>query len=66
MGRSQVQVSLQRPVFMNNEPIKVKLSASVPSREVNDVKVHVVQDVQVCYIIRVRWVDGALVCFCTR
>jgi hypothetical protein len=43
----QVQMSLDRPVFMASEPLRVKLSASVPARELNGVKVHVVQDVHV-------------------
>lgn len=43
----QVQMSLDRAVLMSGDPLKVKLSASIPSRELNGVKVHVVQDVQV-------------------
>jgi hypothetical protein len=54
----QVQMSLDRPVFMASEPLRVKLSASVPARELNGVKVHVVQDVQVSPGHARQWSNG--------
>ena len=43
----QIQVSLDKPVFMTSEPVRVKLSASIPTHQITGVKIHVVQDLQV-------------------